>query len=94
MGSYKYLIAQFTFYDRTGICRILEQYAEKGWVLDKVTNYAWRLRRMEPKKLHYARSYGTAAGASRVLRPFRLDSGRHHCSDADFLQRIGKSGTH
>lgn len=63
MGSYKYLIAQFTFYDRTGICRILEQYAEKGWVLDKVTNYAWRLRRMEPKKLHYAVTYFPKASA-------------------------------
>ena len=40
MRNYKYLMAQFTFYDRTGICRLLERQAEKGWVLDKVTNYA------------------------------------------------------
>lgn len=63
MRNYKYLMAQFTFYDRTGICRILEQQAEKGWVLDKVTNYAWRLRRMEPKKLHYAVTYFPKASA-------------------------------
>jgi hypothetical protein len=56
-------MAQFTFYDRTGICRLLEQQAEKGWVLDKVTNYAWRLRRMEPKKLHYAVTYFPKASA-------------------------------
>jgi len=63
MGKYKYLMAQFTFYDRTGICRLLEAQAEKGWVLDKVTNYAWRLRRMEPKKLHYAVIYFPKASA-------------------------------
>lgn len=63
MRNYKYLMAQFTFYDRTGICRLLEQQAEKGWVLDKVTNYAWRLRRMEPKKLHYAVTYFPKASA-------------------------------
>lgn len=63
MRNYKYLMAQFTFYDRTGICRLLEQQAEKGWVLDKVTNYAWRLRRMEPKKLHYAVAYFPKASA-------------------------------
>ena len=63
MRKYNYLMAQFTFYDRTGICRILEQQAEKGWVLDKVTNYAWRLRRMEPKKLHYAVTYFPKASA-------------------------------
>ena len=37
MKRYKYLIAQFTFYDRTGICDLLEKQAEKGWLLDKVT---------------------------------------------------------
>ena len=63
MGQYKYLMAQFTFYDRTGICQLLEKQAEKGWVLDKVTNYAWRLRRMKPQKLHYAVTYFPKASA-------------------------------
>ena len=63
MRQYKYLIAQFTFYDRTGICHLLEEQAEKGWVLDKVTNYAWRLRRMAPKKMHYAVTYFPKASA-------------------------------
>lgn len=63
MGQYKYLIAQFTFYDRTGICRLLEEQAQKGWVLDKVTNFAWRLRRIEPQKIHYAVTYFPKASA-------------------------------
>ena len=63
MRRYKYLLAQFTFYDRTGICALLEKQAEKGWLLDKVTNYAWRLRRIEPQKIRYAVTYFPKASA-------------------------------
>lgn len=63
MRNYKYLMAQFTFYDRTGICRILEAQAEKGWLLDKVTNYAWRFRRIEPQKVHFSVTYFPKASA-------------------------------
>lgn len=63
MRNHKYLMAQFTFYDRSGICKLLESQAEKGWLLDKVTNYAWRLRRMEPRKVHYAVTYFPKASA-------------------------------
>ena len=63
MRRYKYLMAQFTFYDRTGICRLLEQQAGQGWLLDKVTNYAWRFRRIEPKTIHFAVTYFPKASA-------------------------------
>ena len=63
MRRYKYLMAQFTFYDRTGICRLLEAQAEKGWLLDKVTNYAWRFKRTEPQKIHFAVTYFPKASA-------------------------------
>lgn len=63
MRKYKYMFAQFTFYDRTGIQRILEAQAEKGWLLDKVSNFGWRFRRIEPKKLHFAVTYFPPASA-------------------------------
>lgn len=63
MRGYKYMMAQFTFYDRTGIKRILEDLAQKGWLLDKITNYAWRFRRVEPQKVHYAVTYFPKASA-------------------------------
>ena len=63
MRGYKYMMAQFTFYDRTGIKRILEDQAQKGWLLDKITNYAWRFRRAEPQKVHYAVTYFPKASA-------------------------------
>ena len=63
MRKYKYMIAQFTFYDRSGICSLLEAQAEKGWLLDRVTNYAWRFRRVEPQRIHYAVTYFPKASA-------------------------------
>lgn len=63
MAKYKYLLSQFTFYDRTGICRLLEAQAEKGWLLDKITTASWRLRRIEPQKVHYAVTYFPKASA-------------------------------
>lgn len=63
MRTYQYMMAQFTFYDRTGICRMLEEKAEKGWLLDKVTNYAWRFRRIQPRRIHYAVTYFPKASA-------------------------------
>lgn len=51
------VIAQFTFYDRTGIEAYLEEKAEKGWMLEKISPWGWKFRRMEPKKLHFAVTY-------------------------------------
>lgn len=63
MVKYKYLLPQFTFYDRTGICRLLEAQAEMGWLLDKISTIGWRLRRIEPQKVHYAVTYFPKASA-------------------------------
>lgn len=63
MRQHKYMLSQFTFYDRTGIQKILEDQAQKGWLLDKVTNLGWRFRRIEPKKIHFAVTYFPKASA-------------------------------
>lgn len=63
MRKYKYLMSQFTFYDRTGIRKILEAQAEKGWLLDRVSNYGWRFKRIEPQKIHFAVTYYPKASA-------------------------------
>ena len=57
MRKTKHIIAQFTFYDRSGIQKFLEKQAQKGWLLDKIGNYAWKFRRVEPRKIHYAVTY-------------------------------------
>lgn len=63
MRQYKYMFAQFTFYDRTGIQKLLEAQAEKGWMLDKISNFGWKFRRIQPRKLHYAVTYFPKASA-------------------------------
>ena len=57
MRKTKHVIAQFTFYDRSGIQKFLEEQAQKGWQLEKIGNFTWKFRRIEPKKLHYAVTY-------------------------------------
>ena len=63
MRKFKFMFAQFTFYDRSGIQKILEEKAERGWMLDKVSNFGWRFRRIEPKKVHFAVTYFPKASA-------------------------------
>lgn len=47
----------YEIYDRTHIERHLEDMAERGWLLEKIGNYGWRYRRIEPKKLHFSFCY-------------------------------------
>ena len=53
----------FTFYDRTGIEKYLEDKASGGWLLEKITGFGWKFRRIEPKKLHYMVTYFPKASA-------------------------------
>lgn len=57
MRKTKRCIAQFTFYDRTGIQAFLEKQAENGWMLEKISPLGWKFRRTEPQKVHYAVTY-------------------------------------
>lgn len=57
MKNTKRILAQFTFYDRTGIQKLLEKQAQKGWLLEKMSSLGWKFRRIEPQKIHYAVTY-------------------------------------
>lgn len=63
MRKHKWMMAQFTFYDRTGICKLLEQQAEKGWLLESISSLGWKFKRTEPRKVHYAVTYFPKASA-------------------------------
>ena len=47
----------YTFFDHTGISKHLEEMAQKGWMLEKITSFFWVYRRIEPRKLQFAVSY-------------------------------------
>lgn len=57
MKKTKRCLAQFTFYDRTGIQRFLEQKAREGWMLERIAPMFWKFRRIEPKDIHFAVTY-------------------------------------
>jgi len=57
MRKTKRVFAQFTFFDRTGIQAFLEKQAQKGWMLEKISSYGWKFRRIEPQKIHFSVTY-------------------------------------
>lgn len=51
----------YSYYDRAGIARHMEQRAAQGWMLDKLGTWSCRYRRTEPKRLRFAVTYFPAA---------------------------------
>ena len=47
----------YSFYDRTGIERHLEQMAAKGWMVEKMGRSFWTYHRMEPRAMHFSIVY-------------------------------------
>ena len=50
-------IETFSFFDHTGICKHLEKMAVKGWMIERLTNFGWIYRRIEPKNIKFEISY-------------------------------------
>lgn len=57
MRKTKRRMETLSFYDRTGVERHLEQMAEKGWMIDHISNLGWVYRRIEPQKLQFSVTY-------------------------------------
>ncbi len=57
MKDMKKKVEFFTFYDKTGIEKHLEQMASEGWLLEKMSAFRWTYRRIEPQNLHFSVSY-------------------------------------
>ena len=57
MRDTKRRIEAFSFFDYTGIARHLAKMAEKGWLLEKISNFGWKYRRIPPKKLTFCVCY-------------------------------------
>ena len=47
----------FSFTDYTGIAAHLTEMAGKGWLVEKLSNFGWTYRKIEPKKLTFYVSY-------------------------------------
>ena len=47
----------FSFYNHTGIEEHLTKMAQKGWMIESITNAYWTYRKIEPKEIHFTASY-------------------------------------
>lgn len=52
---------QFQFYDYTGIEAHLKRMAMRGWQLQKINNFYWEYRKIEPQRLSYTVTYFSEA---------------------------------
>ena len=57
MKTTKRRLEFFSFYDHTGIEAHLERMAQKGWLLEKIGNFTWHYRRIEPQALTFSVCY-------------------------------------
>ena len=57
MRQTKRVMTQICFYDRTGIQKMLEKQAQKGWMLESIGQLGWKYRRIEPKNVRFAVTY-------------------------------------
>ena len=57
MRQTKHVVTQYCFYDRTGIQKMLEKQAARGWMLESIGQFSWKYRRMEPKSVRFAVTY-------------------------------------
>ncbi len=83
MRQTKWSMVNFAFYDRTGISRWLEQEAEKGWLLEKVSAFGWKFRRIAPQKVHFSVVYFAKASA------FDPEPSEKQLSFQDFCEYTG-----
>lgn len=47
----------YSFFDRSGVSRHLEDMAAKGWLIEKMTGWCWQYRHIEPKQLRFTVTY-------------------------------------
>lgn len=63
MREYRKFIARFALYDKTGICKYLENKAADGWLLVDMGSIMWEYKRIEPQKLKFNISYVNKSSA-------------------------------
>ena len=57
MKNIKRRFEVFSFFDYTGIAGHLSKMAEKGWLIEKISNTGWVYRKIAPQKLTFYVTY-------------------------------------
>ena len=61
MKTKKHRLEPLSFYDHTGIEKHLSKMAQKGWMIERITNQYWTYRKIEPQNLTFAVTYYASA---------------------------------
>ena len=57
MKTRKRRLEYYSFYNHTGIEQHLAEMAQKGWLLESISNLYWTYRKIEPKDIHFCVTY-------------------------------------
>ena len=57
MKTKKRRLEYYSFYNHTGIEHHLTEMAQKGWLLESISNFYWTYRRIEPRDIHFCVTY-------------------------------------
>lgn len=57
MKTKKRRLEYYSFYNHTGIERHLTEMAQKGWLLEGISNFYWTYRRIESRDIHFCVTY-------------------------------------
>lgn len=57
MKTRKRRLEYYSFYNHTGIEQHLKEMAQKGWMLESISNLYWIYRKIEPKDIHFCVTY-------------------------------------
>ena len=85
MRNVKYVLTPITLYDRTGICRMLESQARKGWLLEKIGAFTWKYRAVEPRPLRFAVTYSPNVSAYDPVETERELDFREFCAQDGWI---------
>ncbi len=57
MREKKRRLELISFYDHTGMEARFAEMAQKGWLIERMSNFLWTYRKIEPQELHFTVSY-------------------------------------
>ena len=75
----------YSFFDRSGVVRHLEEMAAKGWLVETMNGFYWRYRRTEPQQLRFAVTYFPKASQFAPAPVEGLETFREFCAEAGWV---------
>lgn len=79
------ILPLYSFYDRSGVSRHLEEMAAQGWLLEKLNGWYWQYRRTEPQTLSFTVTYFPKASQFSPIPTEGLETFWEFCAEAGWV---------